>query len=57
MSKRSRRSRNRQTSTTEEDFRNEYAYVINDLKRVLLLAGFMFTLLIVLNIVLPYFGV
>jgi hypothetical protein len=57
MSKRSRRSRNRQTGTTEEDFRNEYAYVINDLKRVLLLAGFMFTLLIVLNIVLPYFGV
>jgi hypothetical protein len=55
MSRRSRR-RGRQTASTEEDFREEYAYVINDLKRVLLLAGFMFTLLIVLNIVLPYFG-
>lgn len=55
MSKRSRR-RDRQTTSTEEDFRTEYAYVINDLKRVLTLAGFMFTLLIILNIVLPYFG-
>lgn len=56
MSKRSRR-RGRQTAATEEDFREEYAYVINDLKRVLMLAGFMFTLLIILNIVLPLLGV
>jgi hypothetical protein len=56
MSRRSRR-RGRHTASTEEDFREEYAYVINDLKRVLLLAGFMFTLLVVLNIVLPYLGV
>ena len=55
MSKRSRR-RDRQTNK-EEDFREEYAYVINDLKRVLTLAGFMFTLLIVLNIVLPLLGI
>jgi hypothetical protein len=55
MSRRSRR-RGRQVAT-EENFREEYAYVINDLKRVLILAGFMFTLLIILNIVLPYFGV
>lgn len=57
MAKRSRRSRNRQTGNTEEDFRQEYAYVLNDLKRVLILAGFMFTLLIILNLVLPYLGV
>ncbi len=54
MSKRSRR-RGRQQAT-EEDFREEYAYVINDLRRVLMLAGFMFTLLIILNIALPFFG-
>ncbi len=35
-----------------EDFRHEYAYVVLDLRRVLLLSAFMFALLIVLNLIL-----
>ncbi len=38
--------------TTEEQFKMEYAYVIRDLRYVFILAGIMFALLIVLNIVL-----
>ena len=36
----------------EEQFRQEYAYVLQDLRQVLVLAMAMFALLIVLNIVL-----
>jgi hypothetical protein len=36
----------------EEQFRQEYAYVIKDLRQVLVLAVLMFALLIVLNVVL-----
>ncbi len=38
--------------TSAEQFQMEYAYVIRDLRRVFILAGIMFTLLIILNIVL-----
>jgi hypothetical protein len=40
-----------QLSSTEQ-FRQEYAYVVKDLRRVLILAAFMFTLLITLNLLL-----
>ncbi len=33
-----------------ESFRQEYAYVVKDLKRVLLVSGAMFVLLIVVNL-------
>jgi hypothetical protein len=36
----------------EEEFREEYAYVIRDLRRVFILAVAMFILLIALNLVL-----
>jgi hypothetical protein len=36
----------------EEQFRQEYAYVLKDLRQVLLLAVVMFALLILLNVVL-----
>lgn len=36
----------------EEQFRQEYAYVLKDLRQVLVLALVMFALLIVLNVVL-----
>ena len=35
-----------------EDFQVEYAYVLKDLRRVFILAGIMFVLLIALNLVL-----
>ena len=35
-----------------EDFQVEYAYVLKDLRRVFILAGVMFVLLIALNLVL-----
>lgn len=38
--------------TSAEQFQLEYAYVIRDLRRVFILAGIMFTLLIILNIFL-----
>ncbi len=37
---------------TAEKFRIEYAYVIKDLRTIFILAGIMFTLLIVINLVL-----
>lgn len=40
-----------QLSSTEQ-FRLEYAYVVKDLRRVLILAAIMFTLLIALNLIL-----
>ncbi|RMG91726.1 MAG: hypothetical protein D6706_17940 [Chloroflexi bacterium] len=40
------------TLTAEEKFQQEYAYVIRDLRQIFILAGAMFTLLIILNLVL-----
>lgn len=40
------------SSTSEEDLRREYAYVIKDLRRVAILAAAMFALLILLNLIL-----
>ena len=37
---------------TEEELREEYAYVLRDLRRVFILAAIMFAVLIVLNLVL-----
>lgn len=37
---------------TIEEMKEEYAYVVRDLRWVFILAGIMFTLLIVLNLVL-----
>jgi hypothetical protein len=39
-------------STTTDQFRQEYAYVVKDLRRVLILAAIMFALLIALNLLL-----
>jgi hypothetical protein len=38
--------------SSSEQFRLEYAYVVKDLRRVLILAALMFALLITLNLVL-----
>lgn len=38
--------------STEQQFQMEYSYVIKDLRRVFILAGIMFTLLIALNLLL-----
>lgn len=38
--------------TSAETFRQEYAYVIKDLRRVLLVSGAMFVLLIAINLLL-----
>lgn len=42
----------RSRQSTEEQFREEYAYVVRDLRQVLLLSVVMFALLIVLNLLL-----
>lgn len=39
---------------TVEDFRQEYAYVGQDLRRVLILSAAMFALLIALNLILQF---
>lgn len=39
-------------AVSTEQFREEYSYVIQDLRRVFILAAAMFALLIILNIVL-----
>ncbi len=41
-----------QISSTEEELREEYAYVLQDLRRVFILAAAMFVLLIVINVFL-----
>lgn len=57
MAKRVRRTRGTQsassepTLTAEEQFKLDYAYVIKDLRAVFILAGIMFLLLILLNLV------
>ena len=38
--------------TKEEALREEYAYVLKDLRRVFIIAGAMFILLIVLNLLI-----
>lgn len=42
----------RSRHSSEEQFREEYAYVVRDLRQVLLLSVAMFALLIVLNLLL-----
>jgi hypothetical protein len=42
----------RAKQTAEEEFHDEYAYVVRDLRQVLLLSAVMFALLIVLNLLL-----
>ena len=42
----------RSKQTTEEEFHEEYAYVVRDLRHVLVLSAAMFALLIVLNLLL-----
>lgn len=50
---RKRRRRNRDSSlSSEEEFRQEYAYVIRDLRHIFWLAGIMFALLIIINLLL-----
>ena len=51
--KRSADSTERQAdSPATEQLREEYAYVLRDLRHVFILAAIMFTLLIVLNLIL-----
>ncbi len=50
-----RRPRGRIRAVPVEELREEYAYVIKDLRRIFFLAIAMFTLLIAANIALPYF--
>ncbi len=38
--------------SSEQQFQMEYAYVIRDLRQVFIIAGIMFALLIILNLVL-----
>lgn len=58
MAKKVRRVRRPRTSTAtshitdEEELREEYAYVLRDLRRVFILAGVMFALLIALNLII-----
>ena len=42
----------KQPISSAEQFRLDYAYVVKDLRRVLILAGVMFALLVVLNLLL-----
>ena len=49
-----RRPRGRIRKVTVEELREEYAYVIKDLRRIFYLAIAMFALLIAANILLPY---
>lgn len=44
-----------QPISSTEQFRLDYAYVVKDLRRVLILAGAMFALLIILNLLLQYY--
>lgn len=45
-------ARNVRQQATAEQFQAEYAYVVKDLRRILILALAMFALLIILNVVL-----
>jgi len=47
-----RSSKTARSMTTEEELREQYAYVLRDLRRVAFLAAAMFILLIVLNLLL-----
>lgn len=47
-------SRPRSRQDAAEKFQQEYAYVIKDLRNILILAVIMFILLIILNLILPY---
>lgn len=47
-----REDRGSADSPSTQELREEYAYVLKDLRRVFILAAIMFLLLIVLNVVL-----
>lgn len=49
---RSRASRGETRAQTQEQLEEEYAYVIKDLRQILILALIMFALLIALNLIL-----
>lgn len=53
---RGRISPRRQITVTKEQLQEEYSYVSQDLRRILVLAVLLFVLLIGLNIGLPYLG-
>ncbi len=46
------KKKNKVKLTLEEELREEYAYVVNDLRRIAILAAALFVLLILLNILL-----
>ena len=50
---RRRRNRNRIRQVSIEELKEEYSYVLKDLRRIFLLALLMFVLLIAANIVYP----
>lgn len=45
-------STNQSSGSKEEELREEYAYVLRDLRQVLILAAIMFALLIAANLIL-----
>lgn len=52
-SKSGRRRRGRIRNVSIEELREEYSYVLKDLRRIFVLAGVMFVLLIAANIIYP----
>ncbi len=56
MAKKPRRMRSTSVDqpqlTAEQQFQQEYAYVIKDLRHIFILAGIMFVVLITLNLIL-----
>ncbi len=48
-----RRRRGRIRNVSIEELREEYSYVLKDLRRIFVLAGVMFVLLIAANIIYP----
>jgi hypothetical protein len=50
--RRARGESNVQHIPTEEELKDEYAYVLRDLRRVFILAGIMFAVLILLNLLI-----
>lgn len=50
---RRRKGRNRIRNVSIEELRQEYSYVLKDLRRIFILAALMFVLLIAANIIYP----
>lgn len=47
------KARGRQKKVTIEELQEEYSYVLKDLRRIFVLAGIMFVLLIAANLLFP----